>query len=420
MALREAGQSAEEKDKSRSMCLDRQDVCAIIVSAMTATKEYRFYGTRWNRCRRGELPEKLYNAFVKEIISGRWRKGERLPAYEQLCRDTGISRTSLDVALTRLEDDGYIERVSKKGMFLKTPFPGKHAQIGTVALVTGMAYSSWGREEGSRRAEAFGLMEVESISNEAERIGLNLVPCTLNGNPEATAEKINTLKSEPDFRGVISMVRQPFLQRLLDTGNVPVVYLGIEDLSCVPCVSGSPFQESSMLTQHLIEKGHRRIGFFNSADRAPEVVDLLLKGHRRAMAEAGLACNEDLIELSSGIERLDVASVKRVLEASPECSALIGASLEVSRKIVETADLLRRRIPEDLSICSMQIGRMRPDSRKTFVGIRYDWHKIVTSCFDILLNRKDNCHLSRMTLNPEIGQFGLLSVMDFDGKGEAP
>ena len=371
-------------------------------------KEFQLYGARWQKGRRGELPRQIYDAFVKEIVSGRWSVGERLPTYEQLRRDTGASRTSIETALNRLDETGFITRESKKGMFLKTLHPGRHAQTGTVAVITGTPGARNGTEM-VRRTESFGLFDIDTIRGEAREIGLNAVPVSVNSDAVEITARLDELCAEPDFHGIISMVSKKRMKHV-DTRLAPIVYLGVADLNCAPAVVGSPYRAMCLLTEHLVTAGHHKIGVFMPPNWACEVSDLMLRGHRQAMAEAGLVCQEEPIALSSAIEHLDVAAVKGVLGACSDCTAFIGGSIEVTRKIAETADLLEIAIPDQLSICSMQAGVLREGRKDPVLGISYDWHTVITTCFELLLSEEKRRHLSRLVISPEIIDSASLSV----------
>ena len=126
-----------------------------------------------------------------------------------------------------------------------------------------------------------------------------------------------------------------------------------------------------------------------------------------------------MISLSSEMPRLDVASVKNVMENSSGLTAVIGGNVEISRKIVETADLMGIQVPDDLSIVSMQVGRLRPGlETDAFTGIRYDWHKIITTCFEVLLGNQNYRQFSKLVFDPEVRDFPELefsSVKDLRG-----
>lgn len=67
-------------------------------------------------------PEPLYQsiarAFREQISSGAWKRGDRIPSEEQLCRELGVSRGTLRKALASLVEEGVLERTQGKGTYV--------------------------------------------------------------------------------------------------------------------------------------------------------------------------------------------------------------------------------------------------------------------------------------------------------------
>jgi GntR family transcriptional regulator len=61
----------------------------------------------------------LAELLEKEITSGRWQGGTRLPSEPDLCEHYGLSRTTIRQALARLEQRGLIERRKGQGTFVR-------------------------------------------------------------------------------------------------------------------------------------------------------------------------------------------------------------------------------------------------------------------------------------------------------------
>ena len=68
------------------------------------------------------LGEKAYLKIRELILSGRIRPGERLQ-YGRLVTELGVSQTPIKEAFTRLENEGYVVTVRRKGTFARTFTP---------------------------------------------------------------------------------------------------------------------------------------------------------------------------------------------------------------------------------------------------------------------------------------------------------
>lgn len=69
-----------------------------------------------------EDPESLYvqlkNILLKEIEEGRYKEGERIPTYRELCQIYGISMTTVKQAISELVHEGIISRRRGMGTFI--------------------------------------------------------------------------------------------------------------------------------------------------------------------------------------------------------------------------------------------------------------------------------------------------------------
>jgi DNA-binding GntR family transcriptional regulator len=61
---------------------------------------------------------RLAATLEKEIQSGTYTPGKRLPSIGELCRETGLSRQTVGRALRLVADEGLAERVPGRGYFV--------------------------------------------------------------------------------------------------------------------------------------------------------------------------------------------------------------------------------------------------------------------------------------------------------------
>lgn len=63
----------------------------------------------------------LATIFRRQIESGAWREGERIPSLEELCRQYGVARMTMHHALSMLDEEGLVARSRGRGTFVKAP-----------------------------------------------------------------------------------------------------------------------------------------------------------------------------------------------------------------------------------------------------------------------------------------------------------
>jgi GntR family transcriptional regulator len=73
-------------------------------------------GTAYNR---------LYNLLHDQILSGRFKPGDKLPPERELCDTFGVSRITCRHALSLLQDQGLVERFPGRGTFITRIHPHK-------------------------------------------------------------------------------------------------------------------------------------------------------------------------------------------------------------------------------------------------------------------------------------------------------
>lgn len=116
----------------------------------------------------------LATIFRRQIESGVWRPGARIPSLEALCREYGVARMTMHHALSQLDAEGLVARSRGRGTFVKAlgrerrqlslPISWDQAvavgdQLSTEAMVESTADVSLPEQLGmpcdGRRAEAY-------------------------------------------------------------------------------------------------------------------------------------------------------------------------------------------------------------------------------------------------------------------------
>jgi len=85
------------------------------------------------------LKELVYEYLYKEINTGRLKPMEKINE-NQICKDLNVSRTPIREALIQLENEGYIERLLRRGFIVKEINQGKIREIyEIIGCLEGMA-----------------------------------------------------------------------------------------------------------------------------------------------------------------------------------------------------------------------------------------------------------------------------------------
>src|SRR5436190_23280553 len=83
-----------------------------------------FEMVRLDRAATEPLHQQLYRQIRDELVSGSFSNGSsRLPSSRVLATDLGISRFTVNLALSRLSAEGYLESKVGSGTFVAKPLP---------------------------------------------------------------------------------------------------------------------------------------------------------------------------------------------------------------------------------------------------------------------------------------------------------
>lgn len=129
--------------------------------------------------------------------------------------------------------------------------------------------------------------------------------------------------------------------------GAPVVWVNRNADEGVPAVVADEFDAARRLTRHLIELGHRRIGYVSYSDLRHYSAMQRLEGVRAELQAAGLS-TEGLIRCKDRFSRLQ--TIEQLLAASPRVTALVCYNGLIYRSALQLAAEQGIRVPTDLSL----------------------------------------------------------------------
>ena len=132
--------------------------------------------------------------------------------------------------------------------------------------------------------------------------------------------------------------------------RIPVVavdpHTGPSDL---PTVDSDNLAGAVSAVQHLLDLGHRRIGFLAGRPDL-ESAQLREDGYRRTLAAAGIEIDDDLIRVAGYRAETAGAPSRELLERPDRPTAVFAANDITAIRLIGVAQSLGLRVPEDLSV----------------------------------------------------------------------
>jgi LacI family transcriptional regulator len=143
-------------------------------------------------------------------------------------------------------------------------------------------------------------------------------------------------------------IRDP-LPKQLEQARIPFVLVNRRTANQAPYVVGDDETGGFVTTRHLIDLGHRRIGFV-AGTRGVSTTEGRLSGYRSALVEADLCIDEQLIVGTSFDIRAAAKAVRSLLDLPELPTAIVVADDMMAIAVCRMLTNEGLRIPEDISV----------------------------------------------------------------------
>lgn len=189
---------------------------------------------------------------------------------------------------------------------------------------------------------------VEDAANEA---GFNVLLCNTDESVEKQEKYINAiLQKQVDGILLVPALDDVGTIRFIRKQSVPLVILDRRiaeaNVDTVRCDSeGGAFQ----IAQLLISLGHRRIGVLSGPARVSTAVDRV-SGYRKALREAGIAVDEQLIRYGEFTLESGYEMAKQIMAYEKKPTALFAGNNFIAIGALKALHDLSLRVPEDIAV----------------------------------------------------------------------
>lgn len=335
----------------------------------------------------------IADALRESIARGDFTIRSVLPPDERLAEHFGVSRMTVNRAVQVLCAEGLLQRRPGIGHRVLGPSPvptspsRKRAAEVHLGVVVPYLSESFG----------FGLFHAMADAADERRALLTLLRTFDERSLEE--ESIRRLRALPVDGLVLYPVNgetggESLTQAIAD--HFPLVCIDRTlAFAHVPFIITDNEAGARHLTRHLIELGHRRIGFLSPPLQHTSTLEERYRGFLVELAEHGLSANptHEWLGLPTGaIRRADErqsllrpADHSRILTMlHSDLTALIVTEYPLAQEVLLLAAQARRRVPEDLSlVCFDSPGSLPP----LITHVRQDERALGRSAVELLLRR---------------------------------
>jgi LacI family transcriptional regulator len=225
----------------------------------------------------------------------------------------------------------------------------------------------------------------KAISEYCGEFGFQLALSITNDDPEVELRQIRGLVSTRAAGVVLIptpsvlresaalLARQPHVQLIRKCRKLNSAWFGIDDIAAMRDA-----------TRHLIDLGHRRIGYIGGSTDISTGAERL-DGFRRAMAEAGFDPAESLVETGGCDADYGRLAVGRMLDRRPRPTAIVTAGARITVGVLEGLSGAGAIIPDDMSVIGFSDAPGFAWYGKGLTTIGLPAREIALSCTSFLL-----------------------------------
>ncbi|MCL6446336.1 MAG: LacI family transcriptional regulator, partial [Alicyclobacillus sp.] len=183
-----------------------------------------------------------------------------------------------------------------------------------------------------------------------------------------------------------SRLQDPAIAKILEHG-FPAALLGrpADDVD-VAYVNNDNVQAAYEATQHLIQLGHRKIGFLGGSEELVVTVDRVA-GYRQALREANIEPDDRWVVSSFFLEQGGYLGMMRLLALSERPTAVLASDDVLAFGAMRAASELGYHIPRDLAIIGFNDIRLAELANPALTSVRVHMYELGQAAAELLVDQ---------------------------------
>ena len=352
------------------------------------------------------LYKTVKNDILAMIRSRGMKAHDALPSEGAIAETYHVSTMTGKLALKSLEDDGIVYRVDRRGSFLAEGFESKLPQI---------ASGSRTRHDKSARQLSVALIVpvfdfyvgdiIASIQAEAERRSIRVFLHMSDEDPVKEDQLLSELSHLPYIQGIILFPtsRADLSVELLSLKLVQYPLVLVDrtfGTLAFDSVRHAHYQGAHDMTAHMIQKGHRDIGFVSGPLATSRSREQRYQGYLHALIEYGAQVKKAHIQFIDGdihsthgchvLDSPALPVLREFLSANKQVTAVFCADDYVALELYYAAVSVGIRVPEDLSIAGFSDNRVLRFAPIRLSTVRQPTETVGPIALDLLTQRLAN------------------------------
>ncbi len=286
-----------------------------------------------------ESPLPLYvqlkEVIKQQIAEGILKEGDPLPSERELCKIYNISHITVRQALVELTKEGILFRVPGRGTFVKGKEQQKETQLLPIALVIPEGKNGF--------SSPFVFELIRGVKSVITKHNYSLLVYT-EGESEYLIDS-----STGKIKGVILTDPQVKDTRIvmLKKKGIAQVIIGRADEENVYSVDSDNFEVAYKLTEHLIERGCKKIGFVSGPFYFTVSQDRL-EGYRDALERKNIPFDETIVKYGDFSEKNGYENGIKLLEKGVD--GILCCDDFIAIGVLKAAKEKKVKIPQEVKV----------------------------------------------------------------------
>lgn len=306
------------------------------------------------------LQDEIYQSIRDRILAQEFPVGKQLPTEKELSIALNVSRITVHRALQRLAQQGLIHRYPGKGSFVAEQASGSlQAKNQLVSQTPGTSLIAFVLPG---IAEAYGVNVLKAAIDQAEKANYAVMVSFTNDSQES--EEVAIRRSvQAGAKGILvnpvygEFYSEQLLRLHLD--NFPLVLVDKRlDKVPVPHVTTNNHTAAYQLTKHLIDLGHRHIGFVSPGVAATATLEDRFAGYLAALDDHQIPYEQRLnlstLPTGGGVDKPDGPEVYRTIQnyllEHRDLTAILATEYVFAAIIEHICNGEGMSVPADLSV----------------------------------------------------------------------
>ncbi|HEX7713646.1 MAG TPA: LacI family DNA-binding transcriptional regulator [Bacillota bacterium] len=193
---------------------------------------------------------------------------------------------------------------------------------------------------------------LKGIEDTAHRSNQSVIVCNTDNDGKRTLEYLQVLQ-EKQVDGIIVVsanIIPEYYQKMMAMRKPVILVATKYPQSNLPFIKVDDEKAAYDATSYLIQKGHRIIGML-SGTRTDQIASTpRVKGYERALSDHGIPIRENYITYGDFSFKSGMICLERLLEATPEITAIFAASDEMAVGVLSQAFKMGIAVPRQLSV----------------------------------------------------------------------